>query len=196
MSTIEPAKTMAEPWDARRTGARRPHGAAHTDADRAERLDCGPLADSRRRHHDLPRRGDGWSGDDGRHLGERLAVGGRTRGHHPGPAGVRPRHRGRRAYRNGGRARHRRHRRRPRLHQRRIGTAGRAVARLGSVARRIADTAHDRRQACLEPDAGFRRLAGSACRAGAERQPRRSPRLDRPHARHGGCRRSSSASPS
>ena len=149
-----------------RAGACWAHGAAHADTDRAARLDCRPLADGRRRHHDFPCRSDGWSGDDGRHLGERLAVGGRTRGHHPSPAGVRPRHRSGREYRHGGRARHRRRRRRPCLYQRRIGTARRAVARLRSVAQRIADTAHDRRQARL----GRQRRILPACE---QRLPRR-----------------------
>ena len=163
-------------------------GAAHPDADRAARLDCRALADRRRRHYDLPRRSDDGSRDDGGHLGERLAVGRRTRGHHPGPAGFRPRHRGGRARGRRGRARHRRHRRRAGLYEGGVGTAGRAVARLRSFAQRVADTAHDRRQARLRRDAGFCRLASRACRAGSQRQPRRSPRLDRSHARHGGGR--------
>ena len=52
----------------------------------------------------------------------------------------------------------------------------------GLSLQRVANSAHDRRQARLEPGAGFCRLAWSACGAGAERQPRRSPRLDRSHA--------------
>ena len=79
--------------------------------------------------------------------GKRLAVGGRARGHHPGSAGVRPRHRSGCAHRRRGGARHCRHRRRARLQRRGIGTAGRTVARLRSAARRAADPAHDRRQA-------------------------------------------------
>jgi len=50
----------------------------------------------------------------------------------------------------------------------------------------FADPAHDRRQTCQRHRSGFSGVAQHACRAGAERQPRRSPRLDRPDAHHGG----------
>ena len=90
----------------------------------------------------------------------------------------------------------RRRRRRAGLQQGRIRTARRTVARFRSRAERTADPAHDRGQARFRRDAGFRRPAHDACRAGAERQPRRSPRLDRPDARHGGNRGRRRRSPS
>ncbi len=74
------------------------------DGDRAAQLDRRALADRSRRHHDLPRRADGRRGDDGGQRRQRLAIRRRARGHHPGPSGCRPRHRGRRAH--GGRHAH------------------------------------------------------------------------------------------
>ena len=79
------------------------------------------------------------------------------------------------------------------LYQRGIGKAGRTLARLRARAQRPAYSAPDRDQARVRRDAGSGGVAQIARRASAERQSRRPPRLDRPHARHGGngsrCRR-------
>ena len=58
--------------------------------------DRGPRADRGHRDHDLPGVADDRRGDAGALRRQRLAVGSRARGHHPGACRARPRHRGRR----------------------------------------------------------------------------------------------------
>ena len=94
------------------------------------------------------------------------------------------------------RARRPRHRRCPRLFERGIRKAGRAVARRRPAPRRSADPAHDRRQARARRDAEFCRAAPGAGEPGADREPRRSSRLDGAdahHGRHGGDMRAGGA---
>ena len=107
-------------------------------------------------------------------------------------AGAGPRHRGRRRARRRARARASRRRRRAGLFTRGIGAAARALARHRARARRPAGAAHDRGAARRRRRRPISRSCASALAArGAGREPRRSPRFDRPHARHGAMPRCS-----
>ncbi len=152
----------------------------------AAQLDLRPRARRRRRHHDVSRLAHHRRRDSGRFGGERMAVGRRARSHHPGhpragrdidatvdkAASV--------ARNFPGIARG------APLHQGAIERAARAVARQRAHARRIAgaaaDRGADRGRCCTRHSA----TSTHHIRTGAGRRARRSSRLDRTHARHGG----------
>ncbi len=190
MSTIEPVERHGGAVGRRSAGRRRgSHGAAAADTDRAARLDCRPLADRRRRHYDLPRRADGRSGDDGGR--PRRAIGSRrSDAKSPSRSGRCPAATSKRTCAPPSRWR----------------AALPASPTSAPTAKRNRNGSSNRGSApvCRSNElpiprmivvklasgaiAGFFRLARGACRTGAQRQPRRSPRLDRSHARHGGGR--------
>ena len=190
MSMIEPIRTMAEPWDnldaRHRRGSWRRRRATPIVP---RRLDCRTIADRRRRHHDLPRRADGRSGDDG---GERR----RTTGSRPSAA---------RSPSRSGRC--------PAVTSKRTLPQAVAIARATAGIADVRAYTKEESAQLVEPWLGsglaldelpiprlivvklvagappdFAATALGACRARTEREPRRSPRLDGSHARHGGSR--------